>query len=51
LEFERARGYQATRNEALSAAYLVSAEHAIELGNVFADMALMFLAVASIMIG
>ncbi len=43
--------YQAASSEALRSAYLVSAEHAIELGNVFADMALMFLGVSSIIIG
>ncbi len=43
--------YQAATSETIRAAYLVSAEHAIELGNVFADMALMFLAIASILIG
>jgi len=43
--------YQATTSEAMRAAYLVSAEHAIELGNVFAGMALMFLGVSSIIIG
>ena len=43
--------YQATTSETMRAAYLVSAEHAIELGNVFADMALMFLGVSSIIIG
>ena len=43
--------YQATTSETMRAAYLVSAEHAIELGNVFAEMALMFLAVSSVIIG
>jgi hypothetical protein len=43
--------YQDTTSETMRAAYLVSAEHAIELGNVFADMALMFLGVSSIIIG
>lgn len=43
--------YQATTSETMRAAYLVSAEHAIELGNVFAEMALMFLGVSSIIIG
>jgi hypothetical protein len=43
--------YQAATSETMRAAYLVSAEHAIELGNVFAEMALMFLAVSSIIIG
>jgi hypothetical protein len=43
--------YQASTSEPMRAAYLVSAEHAIELGNVFAEMALMFLAGSSIIIG
>jgi hypothetical protein len=43
--------YQASTSEPMRAAYLVSAEHAIELGNVFAEMALTFLAVSSIIIG
>ncbi len=43
--------YQDTTSETMRAAYLVSAEHAIELGNVFAEMALMFLGVSSIIIG
>ena len=43
--------YQDATSETMRAAYLVSAEHAIELGNVFADMALMFFAVSSIIIG
>ncbi len=43
--------YQATTSETMRAAYLVSAEHAIELGNVWAEMALMFLGVSSIIIG
>jgi len=43
--------YQATTSETMRVAYLVSAEHAIELGNVFAEMALMFFAVSSIIIG
>jgi hypothetical protein len=43
--------YQAATSESLRTAYLVSAELAIELGNVFANLALMFLAVASIIIG
>ena len=43
--------YQAASSEALRSAYLVSAEHAIELGNVWAEMALMFLGVSSIIIG
>jgi len=43
--------YQATTSETMKVAYLVSTEHAIELSNVFAEMALMFLAVSSIIIG
>jgi hypothetical protein len=43
--------YQATTSETLRAAYLVSTEHALELGNVFAEMALMFFSVSSIIIG
>ena len=43
--------YKASTSEIVKVAYLVSAEHAIELGNVFADMALMLLAVSSIIIG
>ena len=43
--------YQAATSETMRAAYLVSAEHTIELGNVFADMALMSLGVSSIIIG
>lgn len=43
--------YQATTSETMQAAYLVSAEHAIELSNVFADWALMFFGIASIIVG
>jgi hypothetical protein len=43
--------YQATTSETMRAAYLVSAEHAIEVGNVFSELALMFLGVSSIIIG
>jgi len=43
--------YMATTSEVMKAAYLVSAERAIELGNIYADMGLMFLGVASILIG
>jgi hypothetical protein len=43
--------YQATTSETMKAAYLVSAEHAIELSNVFAEIALIFFAVSSIIIG
>jgi len=35
----------------MKAAYLVSAEHAIELSNVFATLALMFFGIASIVTG
>ena len=43
--------YQVTTSDTLKVAYLVSTEHAIELSNVFAEMALMFFAVSSIIIG
>jgi len=43
--------YQAASSEALRSAYLVSTEHAIELSNAFAEIALMLLAVSSIIIG
>jgi len=43
--------YMATTSEIMKAAYLASAERAIELGNIYADMGLMFLGVASILIG
>ena len=43
--------YMATTSEIMKAAYLASADRAIELGNIYADMALMFLGVASILIG
>ena len=43
--------YMATPSEIMKAAYLASADRAIELGNIYADMALMFLGVASILIG
>jgi hypothetical protein len=43
--------YMAISSEFTRAAYLASADRAIELGNIYADMALMFLGVASILIG
>lgn len=43
--------YAATTSEILKAAYLTSAELAIEVANVYAVMALILLSVASIMIG
>jgi len=43
--------YQAASSEALRSAYLVSTEHAIELSNAFAEIALMLLAVSSLIIG
>ena len=43
--------YMATTSEIMKAAYLASAERAIELGNIYATMGLMFLGVASIIIG
>ena len=43
--------YMATTSEIMRAAYLVSAERAIGLGNIYADLGLMFLGVASILIG
>lgn len=43
--------YQATTSEGMKAAYLVLAEHAIELSNVFSNIALMLLGIASIIIG
>jgi hypothetical protein len=43
--------YTATTSETMKAAYLASAELALEAENVFATMALIFLSVASIIIG
>ncbi len=43
--------YQATTSEAMQAAYLASAEYAIGLSNVFANLALMFFGTASIITG
>ncbi len=43
--------YMATTSEIMKAAYLASAERAIELANIFATMGLMFLGGASILIG
>lgn len=49
--FRISSSYQATTSETVKAAYLVSAEHAIELSNVFSNIALMLLGIASIIIG
>ena len=49
--FRIGSSYQATTSETMKAAYLVSAEHAIELSNVFSNIALMLLGIASIIIG
>jgi hypothetical protein len=49
--FRISDSYQATTNEAIQTAYLVSAEHAIELSNVFSNIALMLLGISSIIIG
>ena len=49
--FRISGSYQATTSEAMKAAYLVLAEHAIELSNVFSNIALMLLGIASILIG
>jgi len=43
--------YLATTSETLKAAYLASADLAIEVANIYADMALSLLAVASIIVG
>ena len=43
--------YQTTSSQALRTAYLVSIVHAIELSNAFTEIALMLLAVSSIIIG
>ncbi len=43
--------YMATTSEIMKAAYLASAERALELANIYATMGLMFLGVASILIG
>ena len=43
--------YQATSSQALRTAYLVSTEHTIELSAMFAEIALMLLAISSIIIG
>jgi hypothetical protein len=42
---------KAATSEAMKSAYLVLAEHAIELSNVFSNIALMLLGLASIIIG
>jgi hypothetical protein len=49
--FRMSASYQATTSESLKATYLVLAEHTIELSNVFANIALMLLGIASIIIG
>jgi hypothetical protein len=49
--FRVSGSYQATTSEATKAAYLVLAEHTIELSNVFSNIALMLLGIASIIIG
>ena len=49
--FRISGSYQATTSETMKAAYLVLAEHAIELSNVFSNIALMLLGIASIIIG
>jgi hypothetical protein len=43
--------YMATTSEIMKAAYLASAERALELANIYATMGLMFLGVACILIG
>jgi hypothetical protein len=43
--------YMATTSEIMKAAYLASAERALELANIYATMGLMFLGIASILIG
>jgi hypothetical protein len=43
--------YQAATSQAMQAAYLVSAEHAIGLSNTFSNIALLLLGIASIIIG
>ena len=43
--------YMATTSEIMKAAYLASADRALELANIYATMGLMFLGVASILIG
>ncbi|MFC1922904.1 DUF4386 domain-containing protein [Chloroflexota bacterium] len=49
--FPISASYMATTSEILKAAYLASAERALELANIYATMGLMFLGVASILIG
>jgi hypothetical protein len=49
--FRISESYQITTNESMKAAYLVLAEHTIELSNVFSNIALMLLGIASILIG
>jgi hypothetical protein len=43
--------YQAATSQAMQAAYIVSAEHAIGLSNTFSNIALLLLGIASIIIG
>ena len=49
--FRISGSYQTTTSDAMKAAYLVAAEHAIELSNVFSNIALLLLGIASIIIG
>jgi hypothetical protein len=49
--FRISDSYRAATSEAMKSAYLVLAEHAIELSNVFSNIALMLLGLASIIIG
>jgi hypothetical protein len=49
--FRISGSYQTTTSDAMKAAYRVSAEHAIELSNVFSNIALLLLGIASIIIG
>lgn len=44
-------GYQVATSQAMQAAYIVSAEHAIGLSNTFSNIALLLLGIASIIIG
>ena len=49
--FRISGSYQAATSEVMKAAYLIMAEHTIELSNVFSNIALMLLGIASIIIG
>jgi hypothetical protein len=49
--FRISSSYQTTTSEVMKAAYLVSTEHAIELSNVFSNIALLLLGIGSIIIG